>query len=207
MFNRRQISVVLLALGIFAMLSGGCATQPGSETARSTPAASPTLSPSPSPAAYLSESDRQFVTEMSSGNLAEAQLGNLAAQKAASSDVKQFAERMVDDHSRANNELQQLVSGKGLSLPQEVGSQHQAVIDQLSKLSGREFDRAYVSEMIRKHEMTVTKLESAAQQSNDADLKAWVMKILPTVREHLQMAQEIAGKIGAGPKTGVTPRQ
>ncbi len=120
----------------------------------------------------LSASDKQFVMEVSQGGMAEVQLGNLAVQKAASSDVKQFGQRMVDDHSRAGNELKQFASGKNVSLSSEIGAEHREVMDWLSKLSGKEFDRAYMADMLKDHEKDVAAFERVSQHGDDPDLKA-----------------------------------
>jgi len=200
MSNRGQFSTVLLMVGILALLSAACATQSNDEASRTTPTASPAATTSPTPVA-LSSSDKQFVMEASQGGSAEVQLGALAVQKAMSSDVKQFGQRMVDDHSRAGSELKQFASGKNVSLPSEIGSEHQEVMDRLSKPSGKEFDRAYMAEMLKDHEKDVAAFERISQQGDDPDLKAWTTKILPTLREHLQMARDIASKVGAVPKS------
>jgi len=200
MSNRGQFSAVLLMVGILALLSAACATQSNDETSRATSSASPAVTTSPTPVT-LSSSDKQFVMEAAQGGSAEVQLGNLAVQKAASSDVKQFGQRMVDDHSRVGDELKQFASRKNVSLSSEIGAQHQEVIDRLSKLSGKEFDRAYMAEMLKDHEKDVAAFDRISQQGNDPDLRAWTTKSLPTLREHLQMAQDIARKVGAAPKS------
>jgi putative membrane protein len=142
--------------------------------------------------------DRQFVMEAARGGMAEVKLGELATKKAASDDVKQFGQHMVQDHSKANAELKQLADKKGWTLPADVGPKHKAVMDRLSGLSGSAFDRAYMTEMVRDHEKTVALFERETKNGKDEDLRSWAEKTLPTLRHHLTMARETAGKVGAG---------
>src|SRR5689334_12082691 len=89
----------------------------------------------------LSTSEANFVKEAASGGMMEVELGKLAQQKAASEKVKDFGKKMEDDHSKANDELKQLASNKGVDLPSSLNKKHQSKVDKLSKLSGAEFDR------------------------------------------------------------------
>src|SRR4051812_49619891 len=84
--------------------------------------------------------DSKFITEAAMGGMAEVKLGQLAVDKATSADVKQFAQRMVDDHSKANQELTELASSKSVTLPSDIGPKNQASMEKLSKLSGADFD-------------------------------------------------------------------
>jgi putative membrane protein len=145
----------------------------------------------------LSSGDRDFMMKAAVGGMEEVELGRMAAQKAASSDVKQFGQRMVDDHSRANSELMGLASRKAVTLPTALDKQHQDDVDRLSKLSGAAFDREYMGMMVKDHEEDVAEFERAAASGADSDVKQWASRTAPTLRQHLQMAQETAGKVGA----------
>jgi putative membrane protein len=154
--------------------------------------ASPTESPVPSGQTNLSSSDKQFMTETARGGLAEVQLGKLASQRGTSSAVKEFAQRMVQDHTQVNAQLKQLAESKGVTLPTSIGSENQKVKQQLSKLSGTRFNRAYVNHMIQDHEKDISSFQRQAQEGQDPDVKAFAEQTLPTLQEHLQMAQSIA---------------
>lgn len=171
--------------------------------------------------ARLDSSDKRFIMEVAHGGMMEVHLGKLASERASSAEVKQFAQRMVDDHSKANDELMQLASSKGVSMPQDAnhshsaaagaGSQtadsgshkemmdpkHKAASDKLSRLSGADFDREYMRMMVKDHAKTVEKFEREAAKGKDPDVKAWAAKTLPTVREHLQMARDLNAKTDA----------
>jgi len=148
--------------------------------------------------------EQAFAKEAAIGGLAEVQLGNLAKQNAASSDVKQFGDRMVTDHGKANDELKQWASSHNVALPTELDAKHKAVVDRLSKLNGDAFDKAYMKDMVADHKEDVAKFRKESTSGKNADLKAWAGKTLPTLEDHLKMAQDTASKVGAGAATGAT---
>ena len=147
--------------------------------------------------AKTSDPDKHFLMEAAQGGLAEVHLGQLAAQRATSAEVKQFGQRMVDDHGKANKELMQLADSEGVTLPKEMDSKAKETADRLSKLSGAEFDRAYMKEMVEDHTKDVSAFQRQAEQGKDQDVKGWAAKTLPTLQEHLQMAKTTAAKVGA----------
>ena len=139
----------------------------------------------------LARADREFVLEAARGGMAEIELGRLAADRASSGAVKQFGQRMATDHQKANDELKALAQQKGLTLPADVGPKHRTLRDRLAKLSGPEFDRAYVDAMVKDHHKDVTGFRREAQRAKDPDLKAWAGKTLPTLEEHFTQIQQI----------------
>lgn len=142
----------------------------------------------------MSPEDKEFVTKAGMGGLYEVQVGNLALQKAASADVKAFAQRMVTDHGNANAELAQLATTKGLALATELAGDHKAAVDHLSGMSGADFDKMYMQHMVEDHDKDVAAFDKASTSATDADLKAWAGKTLPTLKEHQAMAKSIAAK-------------
>jgi putative membrane protein len=139
----------------------------------------------------VSEYDRHFVEETASGGMLEVDLGKMAAEKSQSADVKAFAHHMVADHSKANEKLKTLAASKGIAIPKELQAEHKAKHDQLSKLSGEDFDRRYMNEMVKAHEATVTKFEHETRTGSDDDIKQFAKDTLPTLREHLGQAQKV----------------
>jgi putative membrane protein len=152
----------------------------------------------PEGTAKLSAADAKFVHEAAAGGMAEVSLGKLAAGKATNPDVKQFAQRMVDDHSKANDELKALASQKGVTLPVDVDPAAKAIEGRLSKLSGETFDKAYMQDMVKDHDKDVAAFKHASTTAADADLKAWAAKTLPTLQEHQTLAKSLYAKVGAG---------
>jgi putative membrane protein len=143
----------------------------------------------------MTASDSTFATKAAEGGLAEVQLGNLAKDHAESADVKSFGERMVTDHTKANEELTKIASGKGITLPTSMNSKDQALYDRLSKLNGAAFDRAYIQDMVSDHKTDVNEFKREADKGTDSDLKAFAAKTLPTLQEHLTMAEGTVTKV------------
>ncbi len=136
-----------------------------------------------------------FMTEAAQGGMAEVELGKLASTKAQNASVKQFGQQMMSDHGRANNELKQLAAKKNITLPTDVGAAHKATMEKLSKLSGAEFDKEYVAEMVKDHEKDVAEFQTQSESATDSDVKAFAAKTLPTLKSHLEMIRGIQGKM------------
>ncbi|HKI01354.1 MAG TPA: DUF4142 domain-containing protein [Thermoanaerobaculia bacterium] len=145
----------------------------------------------------VSSDDRKFMMEAAKGGMMEVEMGRIAAQKASSADVKSFGQRMVDDHGKANDQLKQLASQKGVTLPTTLPADMRKEMDKVSKLSGAEFDKMYMSHMLKDHHKDISEFEKEAAKGADSSLKSFAQTTLPTLREHLQMAQSIAPKVGA----------
>ncbi len=126
--------------------------------------------------------------------MAEVELSRLALDKSQNAEVRQFAERMVTDHTRANEELQALAQKKGVSLPTTLDAEHQTAKQRLQGLSQAEFDRAYVDVMVKDHEAAVELFSEQAESASDGDVKSFAEKTLPILREHLKQIQVIHGK-------------
>ena len=140
-------------------------------------------------------SDMKFAMEAAMGGMEEVELGRVAAQKGASDEVRQFGQRMVDDHSKANDDLMQVATSKGWTLPTALDPKHQADVQRLSALSGEAFDREYVKMMVKDHKKDVGEFQKESARGADADVKAFATRTLPTLQEHLQMIQRIDDKM------------
>jgi putative membrane protein len=174
-------------------------------TAAQSPAPPPTLASrpaqpdvpkAPTPGKHVSASaDARFVLQAAEGGMMEVAKGKLAAHEG----VKQFGQKMVDDHTKAGEELKSIASGKSITLPGELPtSPMQAILAKLEKLEGAAFDRAYVDDQIRDHEKTIALFEREAKTGKDAELKAFAEKTLPTLKEHLTMVQDLKTKLAKG---------
>ncbi len=139
--------------------------------------------------AALSSADKKFVDKAAIGGLAEVEMGKLAQQKAANDQVKQFGTRMVDDHTKSNDELKQVASSKGITLPTGLDSKHKSVMDRFEKLSGAQFDRAYIDYEVSDHKEDISDFQKEAKSGHDSDVKGFAAKTVPTLQEHLTMAQ------------------
>lgn len=143
----------------------------------------------------LGSHDRKFLTEAARGGLAEVELGRLAAEKASDPDVRAFGQHMVDDHSKANEELKKVAEAKGVVVPTTIGSKEASLKKKLSGLSGAAFDRAYVDAMVKDHRHDVAEFEKQASDARDSDVAAFASKTLPTLREHLSRVEELSKNV------------
>jgi putative membrane protein len=145
----------------------------------------------------LAPSDRTFIKKAAEGGLAEVELGKLATEKAASPEVKQFGQRMVEDHSKANEQLKQVASEKGVAVPEKLSPKDAATKARLEKLSGKAFDRAYMHDMVVDHTKDVSEFRMEAKNAKDPDVKNFASQTLPVIEDHLKEAKSIAPKTGA----------
>jgi len=156
-------------------------------------------------------SDQEWVMNVARDGLAEVELGRLASEKASSEQVKEFAKKMVDDHSKANDELKSIASTKNITLPSDTDSKHKATIDRLSKMSGEAFDRAFAQDMLSNHKKAVSAFRSESKSGKDPEVKAFAAKTLPTLEGHLKQAEDlnksVVGTSGVKESEKSKPRQ
>jgi putative membrane protein len=190
----------LIATGLMCVVS-----MAGVSSAQTPPAGQPTAKPgaagSQAATGAVAAADRTFAMHAAQGGMAEVEMGKLAAANAASPDVKQFGQRMVDDHGKANDELKSWASKSNVTLAAELDAKHKADQAKMAKLSGAAFDRAYMTMMVADHDKDVKEFQQASRTAKDADLKAWVVKTLPTLQEHQKMAHDISAKVTGGATT------
>lgn len=127
---------------------------------------------------------------------AEIALGRLVTEKSSDPEVKQFGAKMVEDHQQANLEVQRLAIKEGVQLPRRMSEQQKHIQQELSQLSGREFDLAYMQYVLNDHKKDVNELEQSAQQLPDRAIKQWASSALPVLKQHLQRARTIASSMG-----------
>src|SRR5690349_4687322 len=137
------------------------------------------------------EDDAEFAVEAADGGMMEVELGTLALTKASSPDVKAFAQMMVDDHTKANNELKALAQQKNITLPTVMGNERQRKYDNLREKTGKDFDKDYIDLMVKDHKEDIDEFEEQGKDGNDADLKSWAASKVATLQHHLQEAERI----------------
>jgi putative membrane protein len=138
----------------------------------------------------VSESTASFMTGVADVGMTEVKLGQLAQEKATNARIKAFGQMMVNDHTKAGDELKALAAKKNVTLPAAMGEDHQKKYDDLQKKSGKDFDKAYINAMVDGHESAVSDFKKNTDNS-DADVKEWVNKTLPTLQMHLDSAKAI----------------
>lgn len=124
----------------------------------------------------------------------EVELGQVAVQKGNSDEVKQFGQRVVDDHSKANDQLKSLAEQKGVTLPTDLDAKNKAIQDKLCGLSGEQFDKMYMQHMVMDHKKDIAEFKKESTNAKDSDLKNWVSQTLPTLQDHLKQSQEVSAK-------------
>jgi putative membrane protein len=152
--------------------------------------------------AGVGDTDTTFVQKAAQGGLAEVELGQLAVQKASSEDVKKFGQRMVDDHTKANEQLKQLATQEHRDLPEHPAAKDKQTKARLEKLSGAQFDKAYMRDMVKDHQKDVVEFERESKMAKDPAVKSFAEQTLPTLREHLKEAEKIAPKSQTAKTTG-----
>jgi putative membrane protein len=145
----------------------------------------------------VAEVDRDFAAEAAQGGLIEVRLGELAEQQAKSTNVKDFGQRMVEDHGQASDKLKQIAEQKGIELPQDLSKDAQATYEELQGKSGAEFDQAYMDEMVSDHEDAVTAFEDYVENAKDTELRSFAEETLPTLKEHLEQAKQTQEQVAA----------
>jgi putative membrane protein len=143
----------------------------------------------------MSSADTKFAITAAQGGMAEVKLGQLAVDKASSPDVKAFGQRMIDDHTKANDQLKSLASAENMTLPTDMNAKDQADYDRLSQLSGAAFDKAYMKEMVKDHEQDVKEFQREADHGKDAQLKQFASTTLPILQSHLSDAKSTESKV------------
>jgi putative membrane protein len=135
-----------------------------------------------------------FVKTAAQDGMTEVELGKLALSKSSNNEVKQFAQKMVQDHGQADQELASLAKSKGLTVPTKLDAKHEAMVKTLSAKSGAAFDSAYAKGMAKGHTKAVALFE-AASKSSDPDMAAFAKKTLPTLQEHEQLAENLRASV------------
>ena len=152
--------------------------------------------------------EAKFAMEAAMGGMAEVEMGRLATQKASNDRVKQFGQKMVDDHSKANNDLKQAATQEGIELPADTSAKHKAAMQKLSGLSGAAFDKAYMDAMVKDHVTDVKEFEKASKAPGDSAVKKFAVSTLPTLKDHLQMARDLDNEVkGSASKSGASQKQ
>lgn len=140
--------------------------------------------------------DRTFLEKAGEGGMAEVQFGQLAQTNGSNSAVKNFGERMVTDHSKLDDQAKPLAARKKITLPTSLNFKDQSMYNQFVAKTGADFDRAYITAMIKDHKADIAEFQKEANSGGDADIKAFAQQALPTLREHLKLAQDAAKSLG-----------
>ena len=190
MMKKVIATTALMAFGVVAALGNSALAQSTQPTTEPNPTNRPA---NRSNSNQLSSFDTQFMAQAAQTNMAEIALSQLALRRATSNEVKQYAQRMIRDHSQANARLAQLARQKRVTLPTQLDAKHQAIMAQLQQLSGERFDQEYMMAMENDHALATALFQNGARQAQDRDVKAFASTTLPKVQGHLQMVRTMTG--------------
>jgi putative membrane protein len=135
--------------------------------------------------------DSRFMMDAARDGLFHVEAGKLAAQRASSEDVKKFGQHAIEHHTQINEELTNLASTKGVTLPKKMSKTEREALDKVAKLSGPDFDKAYLQMEIRDHSKDLSVFQKEAKDGKDPDVKAWAAKTVAAIEEHLKMARDL----------------
>jgi len=138
----------------------------------------------------LSAADRDFANKAAQGGMAEVELGKLAQKRGSTAHVKDYGKMLVGDHTRLNNEFKDIASRENITLPSDVSPEQRQTIDMLAKLSGAQFDRAFLSDSVKDHRADIKEFEKEAANGQDVAVKNFASNSLDTLRTHLKMAEK-----------------
>jgi putative membrane protein len=186
MMRLLSTSAVVVAVGLIA--APASFAQSGQPHAASQPAANSAAKDA------LNQEDKTFVKEAAIGGMAEVQLSKVA-QKSENADVKSFADRMVKDHTAANEQLAAIAKGLGVDMPSKLDSEHERMRDKLQTLHGKAFDEQYMRDMVEDHNKAVNLFQQEAKAGRNSELKQFAQKTLPTLEEHQKMAVELSRRL------------
>ncbi|HEX4869890.1 MAG TPA: DUF4142 domain-containing protein [Moraxellaceae bacterium] len=198
-------SLLALCLSLPAGAEGtGAGDTTGTPNSGKTPATSPsggmnssgqtsnaTEGGAQSRAGVVSRQDRKFVEEAAIGGMAEVQLGQLASQRGQDPAVKDFGNRMVSDHTPANQRLMTIAATLGITPPDKLDFMHRHTTKKLTKADTQDFDKDYIESQVKDHKKMAELMEDQIKDGQNPDLKQFATDMLPRVRDHLQMAEQI----------------
>ncbi|MFZ0954569.1 MAG: DUF4142 domain-containing protein [Candidatus Sulfotelmatobacter sp.] len=155
------------------------------------------------PADSLSAADRTFMTSAEDANLAEIGTAKMIEQKSKDPGVKDFAQRMVTDHTQASQSLAKVAQMTGVTLPATPSAADSTQENELEKLSGAKLNETYMRDELAGHKQVISEFESEIEHGQDEAVKNYAAQTLPTLQDHIRIAEDVAGKMGMSGKAGL----
>ncbi|HTS07285.1 MAG TPA: DUF4142 domain-containing protein [Candidatus Eisenbacteria bacterium] len=188
----KRILSSLVALSFAGVMTLAASAQTGVQSGENSQNSNHSTANSKTSAAGMTMSDDAFVKKAAEADMAEVELGHLAVQKASSEKVKNFGQRMIDDHGKNQDKVKQVAEEEHVTLPTQLSAKDQATKERLEKLSGTQFDDAYMKDMLKNHKKDVAEFAHESKDAKDSAVKNYAQETLPTLREHLSLAKQIA---------------
>jgi putative membrane protein len=195
-------ALLVTAFTLICLSFLGCSQQKGSsekDYSKQEGTASSQQQNTESQASQQAGGDQQFITEAAQDGRTEVELGKLAQRKASDPAVKRFAQKLVADHTKANQQLESLPQASQVSQSATIPDDKRRTIDELSSLSGKEFDKRFIDAMVSDHEKAVSRFQEVASAASDPQVKQFASQTLPTLKQHLDTAKSLQARLsGAG---------
>jgi putative membrane protein len=172
--------------------SAGPPGQGPGQTPGQNPSTDPQMNGMQTAAGQPSPVDRMFVSKAMQGGLAEVQLGQLTLQKTNNPQVKEFAQRMIDDHTKLNEQMKPVAQQLGVTVPDQISKNDRKTIAKLQALSGSAYDQAYIKDMVKDHKQDLNEFQMEASSGQDQTVKDAASQGSKLIAQHLQMAQQLA---------------
>jgi putative membrane protein len=185
----------LAVIGLAAILAGTVACGSSNTEKANAPAANPPAATPPPATAALTSQDKDFMSNAAKAGYDEIQLAQLALKKSKNESVRDFAQKIITDHTKANEDLAKIATKKNVTLPDSTTMGAKGTEAKLKMLSGRHFDQSFVKGMVDDHQDAITKFDTEATQGSDPDVKEFASSTQSTLRDHLSAAQELANKL------------
>lgn len=144
---------------------------------------------------HLSPQDRRFLQTAAANNLAQIDLAEVAMQQGKTQHVRDFGQKMIDDHVKADDRLKQIATRAGVSLPTELSDDQKVTQDRLWETSGRNFDRAYLHEVKTSQRQAISAFRKEAKHGREPELKSFAKSMLPTLQQHQKLASRPSAKM------------
>ena len=184
--------VFLCAQPAFTQGPGGMAGQsPSTMQGRTAPGQTPGMNGPMDTSVQSKVDDKKFARDAALDGMIAVQLGKLAAEKASRDDVKQFGQKLVEERTKVTDQLKEVAGQENVPIPDALDSKHQSRIDKLSKLSGEEFDKAFVKELLRDNDADVRDFNAEAQNGSNAKIKTFASNMLPTLQQQLESVKSL----------------
>ncbi len=186
-----RTSVLTLALLVFGMLGFAQSSSSADKSADMGNTSAQTSTSANSGNGNLNDTDRNFLTKAAQDGLGEVQIAQLAEQKATNDHIKDMSRKLVDDHTKANDQLKDIASKQNLTMPTQPSEKDKDRYDRLSKLSGQQFEQAFLREQVKDHQKDIQEFQNEANNGKDPQLKQFAQQNLSVLQQHLQMAQQM----------------
>jgi putative membrane protein len=155
------------------------------------PLGTPGLIADPTSSSGTSAWDKQFIMNIALRGMREIDLAKVALDKSSNPAIKEYAAKVVEEQTKATGALKRIAGKQSIAIPAALDPKEQTEVDRIAKLSGADFDRAYTRDQVKNHERSLREFQREAKDGQDEQVKAFAVRVLPIVEQHLQTARDL----------------